>query len=127
MDKAQILALADRVEALTGPDRGVDEAIFEALFPRGGFDNIPEAMRYVPTHIQTIVPRFTASTDAAMTLDPGEPWLVSMMHETGHAGGWRVELSSLANGAVAISDAGCDAARAFTAASLRAMVGGEDA
>ena len=132
MDKAQILALADRVEALTGPDRGVDEAIFEALFPRGGFDNIPEAMRYVPTHIQTIVPRFTASLDAAMTLVPegvgGEPLMTKIMNvpfatrrppanceiiDTLTGRGWTAEAAI--------------PALALTAASLRAMAGGEDA
>ena len=68
-DRETLLALADRVEAMDGPDRAVDEAIFYAFYPRGAFD-MPDEPVCVPTHSGTIVPRYTSSLDAAMTLVP---------------------------------------------------------
>jgi hypothetical protein len=62
--------LAERVEAATGPDRELDEAICAALYPTY---ELPYAARCAPTHIQSIVPRYSASLDAAMTLVP-EGW-----------------------------------------------------
>ena len=67
--KDELLKLAERVEALDGPDREVDEAIFWFLYPRGTFD-MPEQARCVPSHIQSVIPQYTASLDAAMSLVP---------------------------------------------------------
>lgn len=60
MDKDALLALADRVEALTGPDREVDAAIWCEL--NGEMAVLTPNLSY-----------YTASLDAAMTLVP-EGW-----------------------------------------------------
>ncbi len=65
--KDELLALADRVEALTGADREGDEAIANAI----GHALLTwevEGDRYTTAH------RFTASLDAAMSLVPTEPF-----------------------------------------------------
>lgn len=69
---ADLLKLADRVEALSGPDRGADAAIARSFshdvesddgdFWFGPYDALPVR-----------VPDFTGSLDAAMTLVP-EGW-----------------------------------------------------
>ena len=55
MDKAALLALADRVEALTGPRFNIEDQIEKVA-------RLP--WRFPP-------PNYTASLDAAMTLVPG--------------------------------------------------------
>jgi hypothetical protein len=62
---AALLALAERCEAATGPDRELDKAIFDAL----PFDALPKGIEGIA--------RYTASLDAAMTLVPeGALWEV---------------------------------------------------
>jgi hypothetical protein len=64
--KDELLALAERVEALTGPDRGVDAEVgryFAAQF-----------LGYAPWEPQTGCAKFTASLDAAMSLVPDGYW-----------------------------------------------------
>jgi len=72
------MTLIERLEALSGPDREVDEAIADALFPPAPFAQLKDAP--IPTgcrmwqqngHIQSAL-RYTASIDAAMTLVPEE-------------------------------------------------------
>ena len=64
MSRAELLALAERVEALNGADDVVNEAI--ALLIRGQCD-----------WPLVLAPRFTASLDAAMGLVPeGGHWVV---------------------------------------------------
>lgn len=72
-DAATLLALAERVEKLTGPDRGVDEMIAREVLnwkPPAGTGAIS---------IFTF-PDFTASLDAAMTLVP-EGWWVAKLEQ----------------------------------------------
>jgi hypothetical protein len=69
MNADELRALAERVQGLDGPCEVTDGVIFWTLWPRGGFD-MPADFPLVPTHPATIVPRFTASLDAAMTLVP---------------------------------------------------------
>jgi hypothetical protein len=69
----ELIALAERVEAASGPDRELDAAINTAL--RLGSDwsrGTPEASRVWALH-------FTASLDAAMTLVP-EPQSFTISH-----------------------------------------------
>ena len=139
MDKAQILALADRVEALTGPDREVDAQIFrttESAPPfqylnklialswheqeQAYFAQVSDDMRvrYDPPH-------FTASLDAAMTLVP--EGFVFSLDTFGSPAVAKVYLVRHDNCYVRTKRHTCATpALALTAASLRAMVGGED-
>ena len=141
MDKAQILALADRVEALTGPDRGVDmEVAIACGWARNWSDQQYRKHPYlvgtfIDDHAAGVLhtcPAFSASLDAAMTLVPegvgGEPLMTKIMNvpfatrrppanceiiDTLTGRGWTAEAAI--------------PALALTAASLRAMAGGEDA
>ena len=72
-----IKALADKVEALEGPDREVDAEIVKALFPNAVIEPYCADMDVpVVFHAEPLVsnkgdlPTFTASLDAAMTLVP---------------------------------------------------------
>lgn len=77
-DKAQMLALAERVEALSGPDREVDDTIAAALFTgkhrvcvKGLSDEAGGMWMFTyPDGSIGSALRFTASLDAAMTLVP---------------------------------------------------------
>lgn len=72
--KEELLKLAERVEALSGPDRGVDSEIDRLTF-RGPFEDrlcgcmgncLPGHPAYDGACVS--VPHYTASLDAAMTL-----------------------------------------------------------
>lgn len=134
MQKDDLLKLADRVEALSGPDRKVDELIERAVGTYSAFryytlgdDDQPD---YIPT-------RYTASLDAAETLVPG-----------GENGRWNtgkfntnakkctaqvavedeifIETGSLGRGLKVRSSAiAATPALALCAAALRALAGGE--
>lgn len=77
----QLLALAERCEAATGPDRLLDCDIASAAFGWDRFNLQPGGpMGYPPgKNASYRVPKFTASIDAAMTLAPDEwePFLES--------------------------------------------------
>ena len=68
----KLLALADRVEKLTGPDRETDWRIQEAL----GIGKWPAIDIWPPfmkgSKVDKSIPAYTASIDAAMTLVPAE-------------------------------------------------------
>jgi hypothetical protein len=75
MTKDELLALAERVEALTGLDREVDEAIVRALYPEAIVeiycvgDEEPLVFHAEPlVQNKRVLPAYTASLDAAMTL-----------------------------------------------------------
>lgn len=83
--KEELLKLAERVEALSGPDREVDSEIDRLTF-RGPFEDrlcgcmgncLPGHPAYDGACVS--VPHYTASLDAAMTLVPdvfsGQIWL----------------------------------------------------
>lgn len=77
--KEELLKLADRVEALSGPDREVDRLI-GAL---NGLKTIDYGHPFGRTAydeggIAVILPRYTASLDAAMTLVPKTMSLVDL-------------------------------------------------
>lgn len=132
MPKTELLKLAERVEALSGPDREVDSAIVLALFP---VTRIPSSLIngkdgwYDPDRI--FVGKswyFTGSLDAAMTLcQPDENRWPQLEYigpnpnniEDGH----RVRLwfnDKKASGQSMVS-----AALALCAAALRALAKGE--
>ena len=100
--KDELSKLAERVESLTGPDRGVDRAIWYAL---------QDQMSGDPVH----GPRFTADLDAAMSLVP-EGWDFAVATERGCA---IAGLIRRGNHKSATSEAATPAL-ALTAAALRA-------
>lgn len=89
MNRAELLALAERCEAATGPDRAIDFAIFRTLHPEyagpewkefaGGLRHVNDGsdIRCVPP--ASLTPsQWTASLDAALTLVPeGWDWCLS--------------------------------------------------
>ncbi|TXH54333.1 MAG: hypothetical protein E6Q97_11285 [Desulfurellales bacterium] len=95
--KEELLKLAERVEALSGPDREVDSEIDRLTF-RGPFEDrlcgcmgncLPGHPAYDGACVS--VPHYTASLDAAMTLKP-EGWRVQHL---GHClGGWRCRVET---------------------------------
>ena len=71
MRRAEVLALAARVEALTGPDRTVDQDVARAVgwVERRGHWDMPGGSR--PWGYSWLdIPRYTASLDAAASLVP---------------------------------------------------------
>jgi hypothetical protein len=85
------MLLSDHVEALTVPDKEVDEAIAVALSIAPIFHNIGAFPHY---------PKFTASLDAAITLVPNG-WLITDVSQRAsciHNWEWSVELGKLADG-----------------------------
>lgn len=73
---SDLLALAERCEAATGPDRELDGDVYEAL--GGVLTKIrgTTTRRLADRYNGRDVPRYTASLDAAMTLVPdGSVWL----------------------------------------------------
>lgn len=74
--RAALLALAERCEAATGPDRALDAAIFATLFPKE-LDNPKHYARFGGINRADLnylndvgVKLYTASIDAALTLVP---------------------------------------------------------
>ena len=111
--REELIALASRVESLTGPDRDVDGAIARALgwADRSGYWWSPEKLVAARKSKRSIwsqgapdlLPHFTASLDAAMTLVPEgmrQRWIIT---EDGRAGiqlcwpvdGWPNEMQPL--------------------------------
>lgn len=113
MDKAAILALADRVEALTGPCFNIEDQIEEVA-------RLP--WRFPP-------PNYTASLDAAMTLVPGTTIAASFDWPPGIEGATCGAVLTLVTleGTRDVKAVSCTPAAAITAAALRAIAGGEDA
>lgn len=70
MTNDELIALAERVEALSGGDRGVDASIWYALVekPRQGDRLDKDIMGKWPT--------YTASLDAAISLLPSNAWFI---------------------------------------------------
>jgi len=94
--RTMMLALADRVEGVTEPDREVDACIYEAVGAlRLGPDALPHtwcapirADREIVYHGWSLVPAYTASYDAALTLVPRNFKLFML----GVEGGWNATL-----------------------------------
>lgn len=114
MPKTEILKLADRVEALDGPDREVDRLIMSAMGWIGA------------------TPAFTASIDAALTLVPEGVGLTITRYWIVTSDGpvWSAEIvtGGLAGNPRKVFDCYDTAspALAIVAASLRAIAGGGD-
>jgi hypothetical protein len=127
-DRSKLLALADAVEKLTGPDRGMDTEIAACL--RIGTEH-PWALKY-PEWIATAngrvhlekngpsfaSPLYTASLDAAMTLVP-EGRFVGAINQCDGYGEWYARIE--AHDAVFQDAVAPIAALALTAACLRAQ------
>lgn len=144
MRKAELLALADRVEALTGPDRLIDAEVTVALrlphtngkwalnFPEWEPDHTDKGRVWAVGNINGngshrsgswISQPYTASLDAAMTLVPeGAFWSVTMRGE--HRGGYHACCQM--DGPLDWRE-GATPALALTAASLRAIANGGEA
>ena len=118
--KDELLALAERVEGLTGPDRGVDAAIAVAMF--GGTTAIPLGCYWTggEYYHATSAAAYTASLDAAMSLVP-EGWAYATGN--GHQGAWAWCQPDDSRTWVAPEDLSKAAtpALALTAAALRAI------
>lgn len=116
--ESELIALAERVEAATGPDRELDECIGMAIGLKNTMRVGHECLgtdRVVPVRC----PTFTASLDAAMTLVPeGCDWSVDNFDgANGKPSAWvHVRKSSAAIEQVT----GATPALALTAAALRA-------
>lgn len=76
---SDLLALADRCEAATGPDRELDAAIHAAIYEAVVFD--PKWKEWVGSGGMN-VRKFTASIDAALTLVP-EGWGICRWSDNG--------------------------------------------
>jgi hypothetical protein len=140
MNREELLALAERVEALTGPDREVDLEVILAsgthVLERRGRDKkawLYEAgsdfRRLDPSPYSYGVfglPRFTASLDAAMSLVSPEwgDWCLSRDSREGYeAAIWACRCRYIASGRDAVCHQGYHAtspALALVAAALRA-------
>ena len=120
-------ALIARLEASTGPDREIDQAVADAtLIPESdvcivGAPAPMKVWRYIDGSVGTAL-RCTASLDAAMTLVPdGHLWTIK-----GRMGGVEWSASCWATGAMYVAYCeGCYAATpalALSAAALRARL-----
>ena len=81
MDRDKLVALALRVEAATGADRELDAEIVRAIYPDALVclyeigDEDPTVFHAEPLiRNKSVLPSYTASIDAAMTLVPGGCW-----------------------------------------------------
>lgn len=110
MDKSELLALADRCEAASGPNYQLDVDIAIAVGRYG---------------MNTRVPNFTASLDAAMTLVP-EGWSrrSTWCPKASYPARWSLHLPGpvpATNEDMLIQTCGKTDALALTAAALRAL------
>jgi hypothetical protein len=108
IDKATLLALADRVEALDGPCFGTEDAIEKAT---------GQPWRFPP-------PNYTASIDAAMTLCRDDAFGSLIAGKFCRVGKVPAKFSAVVLKPSRAEGVGSSAARAITAAALRAMAGG---
>ena len=127
--KDELLALAERVEALTGPDREVDWAVVTAIGKADFYLQYAKA----PLKYRELVPAYTASLDAAMSLVP-EGWRLGSLNERAKRvksySQWKAELWRGKHqthvrvrgwSRSALTDPKNGAALALTAAALRAL------
>lgn len=150
LDKAGLVALAERVEALTGTCRETDALIVRAVYGNDGAP-IPFAVlsgnsfdylrRVGGLHVEIArigngfqpsdryVPRFTASLDAAMTLVPGGfsfEVRASGLGDKGQATVWNPMTQPGLPSHKSWTVRGCNSpALALTAAALRAIAAGQ--
>ena len=120
MDREKLIALAERVEAASGPDRELDAKI-ASLFSNdvesddgdfwwGPHDQIPQR-----------VPDFTTSLDAAMMLLPDTEFDMTNLYGVARV---HVEMGNRYGGHYGSNECG-SLPLAFTAAALRALAEGE--
>ena len=137
MDKTTLLALADRVEALTGPDTTVDEL---CLLAKGWTlrraQGLGERATWVTPEGKVTAHRQgdgwfkpSSSIEAAMTLVPGTTIAASFDWPPGIEGATCGAVLTLVTleGTRDVKAVSCTPAAALTAAALRAIAGGEDA
>jgi hypothetical protein len=116
--KDELLALAKRVEALTGPDREVDTWI-ENHLGLARFEPAHPFRSHCDGHTRKEPKLYTASLDAAMSLVPeGWNWGAWMRHDwlKQNAQVWHLERKGSTNNGDAATPA-----LALTAAALRAI------
>jgi hypothetical protein len=122
MTREELLALADRVDALSGPDREVDTWI-ENHLGLAQFEQPHPFRSYCDGETRIEPKHFTASLDAAMTLVPeGHSWTLGQNVHHKH---WVCSINYLndegAPACLADSLSRATAALALTAAALRAQ------
>lgn len=118
-----MIELAERVEAGTGPDRDLDAAIARAL-SSNSTDHWYENHRgeYCT---DDLAPNYTASLDAAMTLVPvSGRWFTYYATENRHSHVWTWKLRG--GFGMTVTAFAATPALALTAASLRALANRED-
>jgi hypothetical protein len=130
MDRDELLALADRCEAATGPDREIDLLIANAVLP-GWEGELTDAEIRFHTKFGG-QPAYTASLDQGMTLLPETYHIAKLcegeddnpvMHRRQYTGCWHVRLHTTEPGVLHNLQygAGVTPALALTAACLRAQ------
>jgi hypothetical protein len=124
--KAELLALAERVEALTGPCRETDAHISLVAINNGKTGSFANADKWIEAALQFhwSVAHYTASLDAAMTLVP-EGWHTYFASEDRHSLRWSWALRG--GYGVTVASPAATPALALTAAALRARSHGEPA
>jgi hypothetical protein len=115
----QLDSLADKVEALSGPNFQIERDIFDLL--------APEPFKSQTANYGINAPRYTASLDAAMTLVPESYWLESLsdgISATKDKVSWisaAVELATWTSyGSKSVQGIAHTRSNALTAAALRA-------
>jgi hypothetical protein len=78
-EDVELVELAERCEAAEGPDREIDLAIIEAIYPGAKpYPHSAELFIHAGGHFRLSDFRYTASLDAAMSLVPlSEDWEIS--------------------------------------------------
>ena len=121
-DRATLLALADRVEAATGPDREMDA---EIAFAVGWRKSRGEWWKPPGGEWGLVLPTFTASLDAALSLVPeGWRWSVDFTQRAPYQDCGRADLYAPGSGykPADVQDVyAATPALALTAAALRAL------
>lgn len=122
-DKEKLIELAERVEALEGPDKGLDREIFDAV--TGGVFK-PENAQYwhAVSWSERQANHFTASLDTAMTLVPDGWTYQAFQGPSGQPHKWTlVRIGASDQKYTEAKAKAATPALALTAATLRAIAG----
>ncbi|WP_367347540.1 hypothetical protein [Sphingobium yanoikuyae] len=123
-DRDTLLALAERVEGLSNPNRDIDRDLAPLVFIRVVDEGHPLGTCYYDEqHHGVPLPAFTASIDAAKTLVP-KGWHVGMLTECDEGDSPGCCLTQNEEPCRHAVGRGADMALSLVAASLRARAGG---
>lgn len=123
-DRDTLLALAERVEGLSNPNRDIDRELAPLVFIRVVDEGHPLGTCYYDEHHHgVLLPAFTASLDAAKTLVP-KGWHVGMLTECDEDDSPSCCLTQNEEPCRDAVGRGADMALSLVAAALRARAGG---